>query len=65
MQKKGKLWNSTDDELLKRMVFQGVSLFSIAKNLGRTEASIRARASTLQLPLRSFGTRRNSFRKYG
>ncbi len=42
----------------------GVSLREISIELDRTERSIRSRASTLRLLLRTFGAKRTSVRKY-
>ena len=65
MSNKGKRWSPAEDNVLKKRVLLGDSLRAISKELGRTERSIRARASTLGLLLRTFGTKRSGIRKYG
>jgi hypothetical protein len=62
---KGKPWSPAEDNVLKKRILLGDSLRAISKDLGRTERSIRARASTLRLLLRTFGTKRSGIRKYG
>jgi hypothetical protein len=65
MSNKGKLWTSAEEDALRTQVFQGASLKSISLQLGRTERSIRARASFLKLPLRTFETKRDGVPRYG
>lgn len=65
MAQKGTIWTPEQDELLKQKVVKGGSLTSLARDLGRTEKSIRARAHYLKLPLRTLGLRRGGMAKYG
>jgi DNA-directed RNA polymerase specialized sigma24 family protein len=62
---KGKHWTAAEDEVLKQKILMGASLREISKELNRTERSVRSRASTLRLLLRSFGAKRAGVRKYG
>jgi hypothetical protein len=62
---KGKNWIAAEDEVLKQGILRGASLREISKELDRTERSVRSRASTLRLLLRSFGVKRTGVRKYG
>jgi hypothetical protein len=58
-------WNSEDDERLRHLVFSNSPPFEIAKALGRTVPSVKARAHALGLTLARFGNRRKTLSKWG
>lgn len=51
-------WTPEADDLLRQAVFQGLHARTICKQLGRTEASVRARAYVLGLSMRLVEPRR-------
>ncbi len=51
-------WTPEADELLRQAVFRGLHARAICKQLGRTEASVRARAYVLGLSMRLVEPRR-------
>jgi hypothetical protein len=65
MQNNNTPWTPELDKVLREEVVAGTSLLAIAKKLGRSESAIKARAYTLRLSLRSFGTRRREISRWG
>jgi hypothetical protein len=64
MHKNSKPWTPELDEVLRKEVIAGTSLFAIAKKLGRSESAIKSRAYTLRLSLRPLGTRRREISRW-
>jgi hypothetical protein len=65
MHNDSKPWTPEMDEVLRKEVIAGTSLFAIAKKLGRKESAVKSRAYTLQLSLRPIGTRRREISRWG
>jgi hypothetical protein len=53
-----KRWTAEEDELLRRESIEGSSIAEIAKQVGRTESALRARAYVLRILLTSNRGRR-------
>jgi hypothetical protein len=64
-QNRRKTWTMEDDERLRQLSSSGASVATIAKDLGRTESAVLARAYAIGVAFRRLKTRRRTFSKWG